>query len=34
MTPLRQRMDDAMLLRGLSEGTREVYIRALYYMAR
>lgn len=34
MTPLRQRMADAMLLRGLSEGTREVYIRAIYYMAR
>ncbi|WP_426105585.1 tyrosine-type recombinase/integrase [Massilia sp. TSP1-1-2] len=34
MTPLRQRMSDAMLQRGLSACTRDSYIGAIYRMAR
>lgn len=34
MTPLRQRMTDAMLQRGLSPRTRESYIDAIYGMAK
>lgn len=34
MTPLRQRMTDAMLQRGFSAGTRESYITAIHRMAR
>jgi integrase/recombinase XerD len=34
MTPLRQRMTDAMLLRGFATGTQVNYINAIYGMAR
>lgn len=34
MTPLRQRMSDAMLQRGLSAHTQDSYIGAIYRMAR
>jgi len=34
MTPLRQRMMDAMLVRGLAERTRECYVEAVARMAR
>lgn len=34
MTPLRQRMTDAMLQRGLSPRTRESYVGAIYGMAK
>lgn len=34
MTPLRQRMTDAMLQRGLSPRTRESYVDAIYGMAK
>jgi integrase/recombinase XerD len=34
MTPLRQRMTDAMIQRGLSACTQDSYIGAIYRMAR
>ena len=34
MTPLRQRMADAMLQRGFSASTRRNYVRAIYCMAK
>lgn len=34
MTPLRQRMTDAMLQRGFSPRTRESYVDAIYGMAK
>lgn len=34
MTPLRQRMTEAMLQRGLSGRTQESYIAAIYGMAK
>jgi integrase/recombinase XerD len=34
MTPLRQRMADAMLQRGFAASTRENYVKAIYGMAK
>jgi hypothetical protein len=34
MTPLRQNMLDAMLLRGFAGRTRESYVEAIYRMAK
>ena len=34
MTPLRQRMTDAMLARGFSARTQECYVEAVYRMAK
>ena len=34
MTPLRQRMDDAMLQRGFAASTRANYVKAIYGMAK
>jgi hypothetical protein len=33
MTPLRQQMHDAMLVRGLAERTRQAYIEAVARLA-
>lgn len=34
MTPLRQRMQDAMVQRGFAASTQESYISAIYRMAK
>ena len=34
MTPLRQRMTDAMLQRGYATSTQENYVKAIYGMAK